>query len=499
MALSSYVSLTISIDWDINGAYTDESAYARRLTIERGRSDANDEMAPGSGTLVLSNSTGRFSPFNTGSALYPYVLPGRPIIITADFNAVTYPVFAGFATPTFPTRSIDSEITLNLIDQFDKWSKPPLTNTDLSTDVLNSDLMIEILDDIGFSAITRSIDTSENALAYWTNHNRLPLNGLRLLAHENLGGHVFMKSNGYFRFENAVWRSSQPLHATLSGTFDDIAPEIRFDDLVDRVRVTYPRFTVTGTLQAAYTLNPTGKALPPGLTTFAVDFAGLGVTGALSPVATTDYTANSAADGTGTDKTAQVTVSAFTADGGGATITLNNLDSSPVYLDYFQVRASIVQRGNEDVEINASTIAPLVSNVKAEYEYDFQIDGDDLQGFAEYEAERLGHLTARTVCTITPDTNALMVAVLNAEISKRVKIVDTGAAWLTQINADFFIEHIKLDFDATQQNKVTCEWLLFDDWLGEGNGFVINDDVATDWPDSVIVDDAVTVGKVIFK
>lgn len=500
MALSSNLSVQVLIDWTLTDDFVDESAYARRISIQRGRSASNDAPAPGSGALLLRNNDGRFSPFNTASAIYPNVLPGRPIVITVDYNGDTYPLFVGYATPTFPTRGVNSEITLNLVDEFDKWSKPPLTNTDLSTDVLNSDLMIEVLDDIGFDPARRDIDESENALAYWTNHNRLPLNALRLLAKENLGGLIYMKADGDFRFENLAHRSKQTIYAVLSGTFESLEPEIRFDDLVDSARSTYPRFLVSPAEVPVYSLNPIGKRLPPGLTSFSVDFAGLGASGAIEPVAVTDYTANAQADGSGADKTAQVVVDSFVATGGGATIVLQNLDTIDSYLTYFQVRAISVQSGNENNEIIAETLSPLVAYNRFNDDFEFQDDEVEIQAYTEYQAERLGHLTTRAIVQIVPDTDERMEDVLGADISTRISLVDTGAPWLTQIDKRFFIEHIQIEIDATQLNKLAATWLLFDERLAEGDGFIINDDAPVNsWPDSFIAEDDATEGRVIFK
>lgn len=500
MALSSNISLNVAIDWALDDNPSDESSYARRIGIVRGRSASNDAPAPGSGSLVLRNRDGRFSPFNTASPIYPNVLPGRPIVITIDYDGVTYPLFAGYATPTFPTRGIDSEITLNLVDEFDKWSKPPLTNTDLSTDVLISDLMIETLDDINFDALKREIDESENSLAYWTNHNRLPLNALRLLAKENLGGLIFMRGNGDFRFENLSYRSKQGVDVRLEGTFETLEPDIRFDDLVDSARSTYPRFIVASEEMPAYSLNPVGKFIPPGLTVFSVDFAGLGASGAIEPVPVTDYTANSQPDGTGTDKTAQLVVDSFLATGGGATITLQNLDTIGSYLTYFQIRAFLVQSGNETNEIVAETSNPVVAYNRFTTDFEFQNDDYEIQAYTEYQAERLGRLTARATVQIVPDTDSRMEDVLGADISTRVELVDVGAPWLTQLDRHFFIEQLQIEIDAMQLNKVTATWLLFDERLAEGDGFIINDDAPVDtWPESFIADDADIEGRVIFK
>lgn len=496
--LSSYVSLYVGIDWNLNGTFTDESSYARTLQITRGRSDANDLPSAGTGTIVLSNRTGRFSPFNTGSALYPYVLPGRPIKIEATYDSVTYPIFRGYATPSFPTRGIDSEISFSLVDEFDKLSKPPFVSTQLAQDALISTLIADVLTAIGYTGPT-DIDTSELLLEYWSNHKAVAVDAIRTLAAQNLGGMPFMQADGTFRFENKVYRSQQLTAVEIADDVESIEPELRFEDLITEVVVSYPRFTITPDLQAAYSLNPVGKRLDAGANTFSVDFSGVGVTGAVQPVPYTDFEANSEPDGSGVDKTAQVSVSSFSATGGGADLEFTNADSSPVYLTYLQVRGYVVQTGNELDTTIAETVNPVVGDTTYEVELEAQNTTLEVQAFAEYTAEQRGKLSSRINVQIVPDTDARMVEVLSSDISTKVHIDDTQAEWLTQIDGYYFVEQIQLAFDATAQNKVVCTWLLFDERLGEGDGFVINDDIATDWPASVIVNDAVTDGKVIFK
>lgn len=499
--LSHQLAVNVFVDWAANGSYTDESGRLRRLSVERGRSDANDVPTAATGEFVLSNYDGRYSPFNLSSPLAPNILPGRPVIVTAEYGASTVTLFIGKATPRAPMRGVDSEITFSMIDIMEDWSKPPLTNTPLSSGVLVSDLIAEVLDDIGFDPLGADLDTSEHALAYWTNHNRIPLNAMRLLAKENLGGMFFVLADGTPRFENSVHRSVSTTYAVLDGTFANLAPEVRYEDIVDSVRATYPRLEMSAVEEVVYTLNPVGKRLVPGLNTFTVDFSGLGTTGHITPEAGTDYVANSAPDGTGTDKTAQVVVDAFVPTGGGATITLDNLDSSDVYLITMQVRAFVVQSGNEVSEVVSYTAAPIVQYVRQYEDFEFQDDAVEVRAWTEYQAERLGQMAVRCEVEIVPDTDELMEAVLFGEISKRVYLVDTGAPWLTQVDGSYFIENIRLEFDAEEQNRVLCRWLLFDERLGEGDGFVINDDVSTTWPESIILDDAQVEPerRVIFK
>jgi hypothetical protein len=81
------VTVYFGVDWDKDGNYTDESARLKinSLVIRRGRPNildaaGNVAMEPADVWGELRNYDNRYDPFNTGSAIYPNVLPGRPCI-----------------------------------------------------------------------------------------------------------------------------------------------------------------------------------------------------------------------------------------------------------------------------------------------------------------------------------------------------------------------------------------------------------------------------------
>ena len=64
-------------------------------TINRGRFESDGQYAPGRATVTLNNVSGRYTPRNTASALYPNVTKGRRIALYCVFAGRRYYRFVG--------------------------------------------------------------------------------------------------------------------------------------------------------------------------------------------------------------------------------------------------------------------------------------------------------------------------------------------------------------------------------------------------------------------
>ena len=138
------IGFKLMIDWDNDTTYTDESAYLISAQGDSRYVAPASSLMGGSGitaqmTIVLDNSTGRFSPLNTSGALYTHIQSGkaymRPCYLEVAINNYTindapiatyYRIFTGVlklpgamapawnetSTVTFDVRSRD-ELMLN--------------------------------------------------------------------------------------------------------------------------------------------------------------------------------------------------------------------------------------------------------------------------------------------------------------------------------------------------------------------------------------------------
>lgn len=126
------------VDWDNDGILdgANEAPYLRRLVIQRGRqnrirSDGNGfEMCKaGSFTAYLDNSDGRYDPWNTSSDLYPNVVPGRLFRLRVrDNNTGTiYEMLSGHVTNIQPAGRNGDQV---VITGTDIWRLLPETRVD---------------------------------------------------------------------------------------------------------------------------------------------------------------------------------------------------------------------------------------------------------------------------------------------------------------------------------------------------------------------------------
>ena len=472
MALTSTIAVEAMIDWGNDGAYAgtdDVSAYARYpFTTRRGRASVNDEFGAGECRLRLRNNDGRFNPLYASSPLYPNVVPGRPLRARATYNAVTYDLFQGRCAPGALTFDVDAEAEFTAYDAFEQW-RLGRTNTAPQTSKRVDQIIGTILDDISWPAGDRTLDTARETLDIFTNHNRLPLNALQMAARQEMEGGFWVGKNGYAVFRNRDYRSNQAALLTLTG-IDGLAAELRQEDLADQVRVAYTTITQDVATTVIYTGPGSRKLAAGATTTWEVEFNGVGAASTTTPAIATDLIGNDQPDGSGTNKNAQLSVASWTPYSGGGVLAVANADSSPVYLTTEQVRGIALIAG--EAYVTATVASPLVAGQRVTRTLEFMQSQDKASWFASWLAHVRGTWQPRVTVDIVPDTDALMVTVLNAELWNRVTLADTGATWLSQISGDYIIEAI--DLQILSPTFVRARWTLFSKDLSTASFFRIS-------------------------
>ena len=112
--------------------YSDVSTSVQSVTIRRGRDSNLSTFSAGEATITLQDINGDYSPLNTGSPLYPNVLPGRPVLISATFGTVEYGQFRGFVRSIEHDPAPDAKRTIIHAQDlflFLSRAKPTITNT----------------------------------------------------------------------------------------------------------------------------------------------------------------------------------------------------------------------------------------------------------------------------------------------------------------------------------------------------------------------------------
>ena len=176
----------------------------------------------------------------------------------------------------------------------------------------------------------------------------------------------------------------------------------------------------------------------------------------ISPVATTDYLLNSLADGTGTDLTSQLTVTAITW-GNSAEVTVVN--NGP--LDGYRIKCQLRGRGLYDFETMTFTVKDSAS-IAAYGENSFSLDMK-YQTDPDVGADACAYIVNQckdprtkisSVTFIANRSTAMMQAALGLEISDRVTVTEE----VTGISSDYFINAVGLDLNSSE--ILRCTWTL---------------------------------------
>lgn len=364
MARATYL---VSVDWNNDGVYTgtgeNVSARVRRLEFWRGRDFASQLGASSSAgwlKMELENKSNDYSSFNTASPLNGNLLPGRKVRVQADGTTI----WLGYLkrlTPV-PNYKGDKIALLEATGPLGVIAQRKVSSAVGGSGTTGAAIS-GLLDYMGWPAANYIIDAGKTTLTkYWaTDQNGL--DALYEVENAELGflweaadGRIAF-SNRHARYVNTAPTTPNKRTLTSQATFSDAAGAtlsynaIELQDPLERVfniAQSEVRLFTVGALAVLWTLSETGASSPAllqGATkTYWAQYPVMGsaedvmgVDAWTTPVATTDYTANSAADGSGSSETGNLTIVVtkfattmqiqITKSGGGGTAYLTKLQA----------------------------------------------------------------------------------------------------------------------------------------------------------------------------
>lgn len=352
----------VSIDWDGDGILeSNEASLLTGVNISRGRTrligesgNGFQEVSTGSCSVTLRNDDGRFDGWNTASPLYPNVNYGKDIRVRIrDMNSgFIYPLFYGVIVNIDPNGyGEDARVSIQARDGFEFLRNTPgRVSTQLA--ITPDEAIGMILDSVSWPARWgRSLDTTIDTIPYWwASGNKQALSEIEDLALSSLG-YFFIDRSGQARFMKRDNVGSSVADYSQEELLKDIGNpqpyEIRRN--ITRLKV-YPRIAAaTGAIWELVGDTPnilSGAA--NALTVFAnYTYQGVSVPAinVISPAATTDFTVNTLADGTGTDLTASCTV-VMTDFGDTAKLVITNNSGSTGYVTFLRIRGGAIYQPN---------------------------------------------------------------------------------------------------------------------------------------------------------
>ena len=365
----------IDIDWDGDGIYNggNDGLYAVAYKSDRGRtqylninSDGDaagfEPIRVGSATLTLDNTSRRYDPYNTSSPLYPNVLPGRYIRIRCLYNGVIYDVFHGKIRNI---TSIDNgNIQQTRLELEDGLRLLQASNASVAIQSgININAAINmVLNDINYPAIFgTNIESSNDILSYWWAEKKAA-EECRSLAEAELG-QFFVAADG-----NATFFSRHHTSApTLTLTSGDFLKEVDVPFPLEIIRnyikfFAHPRTVIAS--GALWTMGDIPQIAAGGSLTvwasYAYNNSATPAINVISPVATTDYTANTQSDGLGTNLTASFSVTLTDFGKTGKIIIRNNHATLSGYVTLMKVRGQALYAPDPSLLIQSSTASQAI-------------------------------------------------------------------------------------------------------------------------------------------
>lgn len=490
MVNATYV---VKVDWDNSGTFDggdeDVTVDLVDMSWESGRRVASilvGRAAAGKLSLRLRNKDDKYSAFNSASSLFNSLLPGRKIQISTT-SPVTKILWTGFLESIRPQVHLNNTpglklVTLNALGSFRRLTEAPI-NMSIQTSQTTGALVDDVLDAAGWPVGDRDIDTGETTItAFWSSDDRDALKVIRELEATE-SGFLREQPDGAIAFESRNHRLAGP-HLVSQATFSDSpgAGDIRFNSIVqeDPLELVFNDYRASVTTYSIETLdvlwqhpeaNTTGDApsiLAGESRTYWAEFPtssspndAVAVDAWTSPAQTTDYTANSLSNGTGTNLTSDINVTPTKFANTMKLEVTNNHATTTAFLTFLQARGTAIHE-NDKVDIRAedttSQTAYGIRTIKRPSQAKWIPTTKEAQDWADLNLAlfkdaqpvlKLGYLAN--------GSSDQMSEALNRQVSDRVTVEADSTAGLG-FSQDFFVENIKHTVTSSFEHKV--EYLL---------------------------------------
>ena len=258
--------LGVNVLADAAAVTVDVSNQVDSIKTNRGRSANADNFQTGSMSLRIIDQNGDFNPMNPASPYYNLLTPMRKVVISASYGATTYPIFAGYITTyeTTTPRDVGEVVytTIQAVDGFRLASNAQISTVASATAGQTSGTRIgKILDQIGWPATQRDIDTGQTTVQADPGNARTALAALQTIESTEYGA-LYMDALGNFTFQDRQLTST-----SVAGTpvvFNDDGTGISYNNALWRLDDTlvFNKATVSrvgGTPQVAFNQDSIDK------------------------------------------------------------------------------------------------------------------------------------------------------------------------------------------------------------------------------------------------
>ena len=192
---------------DAASVIVDVSDVVDKISTSRGRNITADQFQTGTLSLRIVDQNGNFNPENPLSPYAGLLSPMRKITITATYDTVTYPIFAGYITSyqyVIPSNTMDT-IGYTTITAVDAFRLANLANITTVTGATAGDLtgtrINQILDQISWPATMRDIDAGLTTCQTDPGTSRTSLGAMQTVETTEYGA-LYVSASGSFVFQD---------------------------------------------------------------------------------------------------------------------------------------------------------------------------------------------------------------------------------------------------------------------------------------------------------
>lgn len=473
------IAATEKIELKLNGVWTDVTADVGGAEGEGisggwgiGGNGPTDRLADlGILTFTLNNSTtnsahlaGYYSPAhaNCRAGFQHGVLCRR----TCTYLGTGYPRFYGKVFNIDPAPgSLKSRRTQVIVhDLMDDLIETDLRNVTLQVNQTEAQLIATIVAALPAAAqpVSSSLDSGLDTSPFAFDTLGPGQKAIAPLADIAISavGYIYMKPDGVLRYENRQARQLKTSSFTLANDMIDLVVPTSLEGVYNHIRATFhPRIVDAAATTVLWSQTGTPPSIGPAQT---IEIWGdyykatepsvlIGGTAQVTPAATTDYLANTLADGTGTNKTANITVVA-TFFASTVKFVITNNDAGTVFLTKLQARGKgLYDLSPVTVESTSTQFyGDRVINIDLPYQTNFNVT-QDLADYIRSQYETLG-TQAQSVTFNANRSGAFMLAAMTAQIGDRITISEAQTG-LTTI--DTFINSIHLTSKPGRAGAIT--------------------------------------------
>jgi len=426
-------------------------------------------------TLTLRNTDKRYSPEYSRSPFYPNFTHGRLVRVRSTYNSVTRQHFIGWIDSIDPTpgkygarqtvvrasgfllKAQDYEAFVpvqegktadQVIDAvlrraavfppgfFGRWTLGVATKGELGQNTTLGEITDYLQAETGISTFSIIGDQWSDGVTVY---------GALRDAVGREGGRLFVDRQGKIIFWN---RNHLPLTTTVQATFDNAMTQVEYEfgDLFINKATVRARPRAVGTSNETLGVLNKATKIPAGeskeISFRYADTVNSGATvagkNAVAPVQTTDFTANSMEDGSGTNYTSSVTAAIVEESGTRCKVRYTNAAGVDVWLQPGAVIRGIKITDFGEVDTERENSMSVLKFGLRPYTYPFVLDSvaeaDNLAAFLLQNRQGpRGRVKALELAAYSSD--ALLSQALARTIGDRIVVIEEQ----TDINAAYFI------------------------------------------------------------